>query len=215
MRSWRVNTFAVRGEGEPSLAMMLDDPQQLVDTGQIRKAGNSATVVRIEGGASIVVKRFNVKSSSHGLRRSMRLIPRFRRAWSGGQLLHFLRIPTARPLALLEERTGPLRGVAYLVMRDLGTRDLRTEVAQHGLSERRCEEVTELFVQLKAAGLSHGDTKATNFLVHEGALHLIDLDALRIGSKMGSKRDVRRFLENWPEVERARFEASFQKAGLL
>jgi tRNA A-37 threonylcarbamoyl transferase component Bud32 len=104
--------------------------------------------------------------------------------------------------------------VAFLIQRDLGDRNLRDEVAESGLSEARCREIARLFCQLRAAGLTHGDTKATNFLVADGTVHLIDLDALRLDAT-GTAADVKRFLENWDEPERERFVAAFHDAGLL
>jgi tRNA A-37 threonylcarbamoyl transferase component Bud32 len=213
-RSWRCRTFAVRGVGERVLAALDGRPEQAFESGAVLKSGNSATVVRVDGAEPVVVKRFNIKSPGHALRRMLRPMPRFRRAWMAGQLLHFLDIPTARPLALVEHRLGPLRGVAYLVMRDIGGRNLREEIAEIGLGDERCAEIAELFRLLRVAGLTHNDTKATNFLVRDGEVCLIDLDAMRIDPS-GSSRDVRRFLENFSAEERRRFRAGFEKAGLL
>ena len=213
-RRWRVHTYVVRGQGEAPLAELQADPDAVFATGTLLKAGNSATIARTVDPDPRVVKRFNIKGFSHGVRRMLRRIPRFRRAWICGQLLNFLEIPTARPLALLEQRFGPWRGVAYLVMEQLDGPDLASEVAGSGLSDARCEEVTRLFCLLKTAGLSHGDTKASNFLIHDGRVHLVDLDAMRLDLS-GFDRDLARFLANWPAPEKGRFEASFRSAGLL
>ena len=206
--------FAVRGVGERLLQELLEQPESLFEEGAVLKAGNSATVVRLQQPEPLVVKRYNIKTAGHRLRRSLQRIPRYRRAWSGGQVLHFMGIPTARPLALLERRSGPLRDVAFLVMEDLQGPDLRAEVADGGLTEGRCREVTDLFCRLKAAGVTHGDTKATNFLIADGVVHLIDLDAMRLDIR-DFDRDLNRFLENWQPEARERFRASFRKAGLL
>lgn len=210
-RGWRQGTYGVRERAE-GLAVLGGEPDALFTRQPLLKAGNSATVVVTPDG--LVVKRYNIKSLSHGLRRMLRPLPRYRRAWAFGQLLHLLEIPTTRPLALLERRFGFWRGVAYLVSERLDGPDLFAEVAEKGLSEERLEEVTRLFLLLRRAGLTHGDTKASNFLVHDGRLHLIDLDAMRLDAR-GAVEDVRRFLENWEAPVRTRFEASFREAGLL
>jgi tRNA A-37 threonylcarbamoyl transferase component Bud32 len=137
-----------------------------------------------------------------------------RRAWMSGQLMTFLGLPTAQPLALIEEKRWLLPPVAYLVMEDLEGQGLDEEVAEMGLSQSRAAEVARLFVLLKRAGLTHGDTKSSNFIVAEGRLHLIDLDAMRIGTA-GFDKDVQRFLANWEGDVRARFEAAFQAVELL
>jgi hypothetical protein len=213
-RGWAVSTFALRGRGEGPIARLLENADQIFALGKVLKAGNSATVVRIPEPDSLVIKRFNVKSVTHGLRRSLRPLPRYRRAWLSGQLLHFLEIPTARPIALLEQRRWGVRDVAYLVLEDLGDRTLAAEVAASGLTDARCAEITELFVLLKTAGISHGDMKATNFLICADRTHLIDLDAMRYDLR-GFQQDLQRFLDNWRPAVRARFATSFTTAGLI
>jgi hypothetical protein len=175
-----------------------------------------------------VIKRYNLKGPWHALRRALKPTARFRRAWLNGQRLQFLDIPTARPLALVERRFGPLRGVAYLVMEDLGDRDLGIEVAVGGLTEVRLAQVAALFRALGAAGLTHGDTKASNFLVTADGVAVIDLDAMHssVNKSLVNKRsvnkssvsehpDLTRFLANFdhlPDV-RARVRAALSGAG--
>jgi tRNA A-37 threonylcarbamoyl transferase component Bud32 len=211
--SLRSRSFSVRGLGEDLLPLLADEAE-LFSRGEMLKSGNSATVVRVDGPTRCVVKRFNIKSPAHGVRRMLRLMPRYRRAWVWGQLLRFLEIPTARPLALLERRYGPLRGVAFLIQEDLAGEHLLAEVSERGLTDARCEEITGLLGLLKRAGISHGDMKATNFVIHRDRVHLIDLDAMRFDAG-GSRADVQRFLDNWPTSEAARFRTFFLNAGLL
>ncbi|MGE0624990.1 MAG: hypothetical protein AB7I04_13690 [Pseudomonadales bacterium] len=211
-------TYAVRGVGERLLGSLFGRPLDPSATaflpGEVLKAGNSATVLRLREEAPVVVKRYNVKNVRHGLRRMLRPHPRYRRAWRFGQLLALLDIPTARPLVLVEERRLLWRGVAYLVQSDLPGMDLQAEVGLEGLSEARLLEVTALFAMLRSAGLCHGDTKASNFIVYQDRVHLIDLDAMRMAAR-GFEDDVARFLDNWSGPERRRFEAAFRQAGLL
>ena len=53
-------------------------------------------------------------------------------------------------------------------------------------------------MQLRAAGLQHGDLKATNFVVHEDQVALVDFDALEPGD---NESDMARFLRNWVDDE--------------
>lgn len=202
------------------MAAFVADPEKLFAGADVLKAGNSATVVRSTiGSHTYVIKRYNVKNLWHGIRRTLKRQSRFRLAWCNGHRLAFLRVPTARPVALVERRIGPVRGVAYLVMKDLGDGNLVTEVAEKGLSERVVTEVTELFCGLQAAELIHGDMKATNFLCADAGTSagvcLIDLDGMHEGSA-GFGRDVQRFLANWdnqPDVQET-FRQAFTTAGL-
>lgn len=213
-----VNEFStrVRELSESVWQPFADDPDQLIRHGKSLKQGRSATVVRWQPavGPSLVIKRYNIKSPLHALRRSFRRTPRSRLAWLNGQRLSFLAIPTARPLALLERRLGPWRGVAYLLLEDLGERSLEEDVAEHGVSRERASELAELFALLRKLQLRHGDTKADNFLIADGRVRLIDLDAMR-GSPHGWRRDVDRFLDNWRGRERDAFVDAFRKHDLV
>lgn len=198
------------------MADFLYRPEDHLGRGTVLKAGNSATVIRVHvGDGAYVVKRYNVKSFAHGLRRALRPTPRYRVAWLSGHRLLHLGIATPRPVALLEVRSG-LATVAYLVMEDAGTpRDLTETIADDGYSADIGRAVAGLFRALGDAGLVHGDTKASNFLVRDDGVHLIDLDAMRRGSQARS-RDVSRFLANWddqPDV-RASFRSALQEAGV-
>ncbi len=209
-RTWRQWVVAVREAWDPEVAAFAAAPENALHGASVIKDGNSATVFRIRlGGRSRVVKRYNLKGPWHALRRALKPVARFRLAWRNGQRLHFLGIATARPLALVEQRCGPWRGIAYLLMEDLGDRDLAMEVASHGLTPERLAQVSDLFRALSAAGLRHGDTKASNFLVAAGGLALVDLDGMAEGE--GNGRDRQRFLENFdhlPDV-RERLRAAF------
>jgi tRNA A-37 threonylcarbamoyl transferase component Bud32 len=179
------------------MAAFAADPDALMAAGQVLKAGNSATVVRSRiDGRSVVIKRYNLKHPSHRLRRMLNTRSRFRRAWREGQRLAFLGIPTARPLALLERRIGPLRGVAHLVLEDLGDAVLPQCLAAGKDVRKLAAEAARRFDELRWAGLVHGDTKATNFVLRDGRLHLLDLDALH-ESRRGFQHSVERFLANF------------------
>lgn len=182
----------------PQLAAFAEDPEAVLANAVVIKAGNTATVMRVTiDGVSRIVKRYNIKSPWHQLRQSLRPQSRGERSWRNGHCLRFLRIPTAAPIALLERRQRGLRGLVYLITEDLGQLDLATELAQQPLSDRRLQQIAALFQALRMARLCHGDTKATNWLVHDDALYLIDLDSMRPGGS--NARDLARFLENWPE----------------
>ncbi len=198
------------------MAEFMERPDDHVAAGTVLKAGNSATVVRIRiGETDYVVKRYNVKGFVHGLRRALRPKARYRVAWLNGHRLQRLGISTPRPVALLETRRG-LATVAYLVSEDLGTPlDLSQAIAEDGYSGRIGREVAGLFRGLGEAGLVHGDTKASNFLVSGNGVCVVDLDAMKRGSQARS-RDVARFLANWddaPEV-RESFRGALQEAGV-
>jgi tRNA A-37 threonylcarbamoyl transferase component Bud32 len=213
---WREVRHWLSGFASGAGRAFLADPQAVFATGQVLKAGNTAAVRRVSvEGHSWIVKRYNVKGLGHRLRQSLKPRSRARNAWRWGQHLHAAGVPTARPLALLEHRCGPLRGAAYLVMEDLGDRSLRDAVGAGPPLAAWVAAVTELFLELQRLGLAHGDTKATNFIVVGERVALIDLDAMRAEPR-GLARDLRRFLDNWTDQPAVRdaFAGAFRAADL-
>jgi tRNA A-37 threonylcarbamoyl transferase component Bud32 len=63
-------------------------------------------------------------------------------------------------------------------------------------------QVTDVLAQLALSAISHGDMKATNFILSERGAVVIDLDAMRKHDTAESfhraqRRDLRRFMRNW------------------
>ena len=172
-------------------------PEAMVGEGTPLKLGNSSTVVRVAvEGQNYVVKRYNLKSLPHRVRRWFKR--RARDAWCNGHMLAFLGISTAKPVALLEQKWGWFRGVCYLVMPDCGEHNLGQELAAHPENFHKYVDGTvKLLQSLAAAGLQHGDLKATNIVLAQGQAVLIDYDAVRAGSP---DKDRARFMLNWADV---------------
>ena len=176
-----------------ALERLLQAPEAAVAAGERLKDGNSATVVRVcVGAARYVMKRYNAKPE------------RARRAWRNGHRLSFCGLPTAQPIALV---TPHDRGPAYLVLEDLGDDRLDLHVARDGVEATVLDGVKRLFDGLREQGLTHGDTKATNFIVRpDGVVALVDLDALRRAWLPSDRtRDVQRFVRNWEGAVAASF----------
>ena len=197
----------------PQLQRLMVYPENMIGDGTPLKLGNSATVVRITlDDVSYIVKRYNIKSFSHRVRRFFKR--RARLAWCNGHHLAFLKIPTARPLALLEQRWGWFNGVCYLVMPDCGERNLGQALStEPECFDRVAPETVAILQALSAAGLQHGDLKATNFVLSDQGPVLIDYDAVVRGSQ---QVDRRRFLANWdsqPDLQ-ARWRQMLEDAGL-
>lgn len=184
----------------PELERLLASPGAAVEAGVRLKDGNTATVARVETGSRrYVVKRYNAKAG------------RARRAWVNGHRLCFRNIPTARPAALVAGRGS---GPAYLVLEDLGGATLDDHIARDGLDDATAHAVGRLFEALARDGLTHRDTKASNFIVSDGSVSLVDLDALRPARlRREIAGDRKRFLANWEEPVAARFAAAFERAG--
>jgi tRNA A-37 threonylcarbamoyl transferase component Bud32 len=198
-----------RRDRAATLRDVLADPDAAISAGVVLKAGNTATVARIDAGDGlrVVCKRYNIKGLLHRVSRAWRPT-RAEHSWCAAQRLAALGIATAEALALRVERIGPLRGRAFLFLRDVPgptlaalTDEART--AGSTLAPELQARVALLLVRLHAAGCVHGDLKASNLLLEEGAPVLVDLDAL-VHLPAGARRDRlqarerARFLANWP-----------------
>ena len=192
---------------------ILADLDGWVERGECLKDGNTCTVSRVcINDRSYVIKRYNIKSVWHGLGRTFRTT-RARVSWLNSQILGFYGIPTAPVLALFEERKGPLRGRAFLIMENLDGALLSQQ--KQPLSQEIRLAAFSLFRKLFGAGLVHSDTKSSNFIVLndayipvEAELAVIDLDGMKKFAKDSSitsdrwfrkafEKDVQRFLKNF------------------
>lgn len=179
------------------------------------KDGNSATVARVSGAdVDLVVKRYNIKDWRRALRRALRP-SRAWVSWRNANALAHIGVSTPRALALREERWGPLRRGAYLISAASAGVSLQDWVEARGAGELPAwldRALLDMLAALAGASLSHGDLKASNFLVEEASqrLLLIDLDAMRLhrcarSAQRALRRDRERFLANWDGELRRHF----------
>lgn len=198
----------VRRDDAQALEPLLEQLDQLTEQGHIYKTGGAATVARVElAGRALVVKRYNIKSFAHWLKRFWRP-SRAWHSWVEGNRLQLLGIATPRPLAVLERRWCWLRGRAYLITEYCGGQDIIARF--HGYLQQSPPEsellaLDRLFAALLRERISHGDLKGHNLFWDEvrAAWSLIDLDAMQQHRSERSfarayARDRARFLRNWP-----------------
>jgi tRNA A-37 threonylcarbamoyl transferase component Bud32 len=188
------------------LAPLIHDPDAWLEKGVSLKRGRTATLARVDvAGRQLVIKRYNIKGTVHALSRSWRP-SRAWHSWLEGHRLNFLGIATPRPLALVEQRAGPLRGKAWLISEYCEGKSLAERYPDPDTvpPEAELDAIGALLHQLVAARISHGDLKATNLLWCDGKPHLIDLDAMRqhageAAFRRAWQKDSDRFLRNWPQ----------------
>jgi tRNA A-37 threonylcarbamoyl transferase component Bud32 len=153
----------------------------------------------------MVLKRYNIKGPAHYLRRCLRP-SRAAVSWKNAHRLHFLGVATPQPVAFAETRHGFLRSTALFVMRYENGPDLACQLGMPAVSsaeiDRMAAAFCDLVVVLAHNRLSHGDFKATNFIVGEQGLTLLDLDGMArhwIAKRhvRALSRDLRRFVHNW------------------
>ncbi|MCP4664799.1 MAG: hypothetical protein GY849_00395 [Deltaproteobacteria bacterium] len=198
-----------RPDFTPAMAAFLASPDKILDghKGGLLKKGRGSTVGRVRiDDHDLVVKRYNIKGFWHGLRRCIRTT-RAAHSWRNAHLLLMLDISTPRPVALLEKRFGPFRGTAYFINEYVeGPRavDFFEDRILKGKREV-AQSIARIVNKLGAAGISHGDMKATNMIIHRQEPLLVDLDAMRVHAcprrfAALRRKDVKRFLKNWKDA---------------
>lgn len=166
------------------------------------KNGNSATVV-LEPRRHWVIKRYNLKSFWHWLKRQWGR-SRAKNAWLAGCFLRAIGVRTPLPLAFIEERRAGVVCRAWIVTQQVSGKEL-ADVADHdSLSEAVLEDLQGFVSLMALLKFSHGDMKASNFIIEGDGLCVIDLDSFslfesRRKNEKRRKKDIARLLRNWPQ----------------
>ncbi len=193
----------------PLMAGILNNIEQAMQCPlKILKSDQTSTVVVVEVGAQLlVIKRANTKSVIHYLRRLF-LPSRARKNWQNAEKLQQLGISTFSPIALIEERIGPLRGRSYFLCTYIeGTPALeyfrdKSKRTTWALAARNLVTLSERLAQ---NWVSHRDLNLSNIIFTAEKPSLIDLDAMRqyasprIAAR-AARRERHRFLQNCLET---------------
>lgn len=181
----------------------IDKLDTLIDAGEVLKDGNSATVAKvIVGDRTLVIKRYNLKSFGHFLKRCWRP-SRAANAWRFGRLLELIGLPTPSVLGFVEKRLGLLRKQAYLVTEWTPAEELSRRYPIQPPDGAVAEQIDHIFSLLAKYRLQHGDLKASNLLIDKNDhVQLIDLDAMQqivswLNFDKLHHKDKQRFLKNW------------------
>jgi tRNA A-37 threonylcarbamoyl transferase component Bud32 len=197
----------------------------VIDEGTVLKNGNTSTVALVKvGDRSLVVKRYNLKSVWHALKRCVRP-SRASISWRNAHRLMSLGIKTPKPIAFVERRFGPLRTEAFFITEyvdGINAYELfHAEVAKEISRTDLIKQFGRLFQMLADASISHGDAKATNFIITKDALSLVDLDAVREHRfrkrfMRAFRRDLNRFMQNWEDLQelKSKFREEFDNLEL-
>ena len=213
--SKRWNQFLIVDDRDQSqeLRQLLDNPDAHISQGHIIKSGKATTVAIVQSGnKSFFIKRYNCKSILYNIPRSA--IPsRAAVTWHAAQLLESLGVPTARPIALLEKRIGPIKLESYVVHEFL---ESVHALKFFGEGAEPCSEwepaakaMNDILYSLKRSLIIHGDLKGQNFILHNDQPLLIDLDSLKPYSTRQQfdrhyVKELNRFERNWIDEPNAR-----------
>ena len=209
-RSWQRFSVYRRDTDNSNIQKLVNNPDiELIDSSySVIKDGNTCTVSLIETPAQkLVCKRYNIKSAWHGLMRAFRA-SRASCSWRNAYRLSVLHIETPLPIALVEQRFGPIRRKAWLFMsyiEGVSAHDFFRDDSHADQWHIAASQFAVLFSKMVQARLSHGDMKATNFIFSDDELFVIDLDSMQQHASDASfavafRKDMQRFMQNWDEL---------------
>lgn len=169
------------------LRALLQNPDKFLDAPGTKylknNPGDTSTVgvVRVDQ-ISVVIKRYNVKSFTHRLKLWLRP-SRAMISWKNTHLLISLDIPTVEPIAVIEERAGPLRGKAYFIYRYAeGTSCSEYFEKQTDLPARfqnALRNIAATLKKMKANYVFHKDLHHNNLVLVGDEVLLVDLDHVK------------------------------------
>lgn len=161
-------------------------------------------VIRV-GEQWLLVKRYNMKNFFYRLKR-MLTKTRAAKCWENAHRLLFRSIRTPQPIAMIEDRWGIFKGVCYGIFAYVPTIAASEYFKPHdfdaGEGGSIADQISLLLQKLTHEKIYHGDLKATNILINNEGIWLVDLDAMRFYHsatwfKRRSKKDKARFARNW------------------
>lgn len=168
-----------------------NDPDAFLDAGQIvaKDDFSAASRVPVKGpqtdghfGQTAIasLKRFNLRGIFHSLTRVL-LFTRGSRSWTYGRELMEAGIATPRPLAMVEDRIGPLRFRSFVLTESIEGTTLPEFLAKTPLNtlelDRLAGQFARIWHTLGELRLVHGNMHASSFVVtSDRRLALTNLD---------------------------------------
>lgn len=208
IKKWHTFAMFERGAAAPEFMRFLYNPELAFNhpSTSMLKDGGSSTVVRVMfDNRDLVVKRYNMKSFWHLLRRCFRPT-RAATSWRISQKLSLFGVATAKPIAFIDKRFFKLRGKSYLVMDYIEGQHAGDYFAKHPENITLIKSIATILKNLAKLDVTHGDLKYTNLLIdkNEQAV-LIDFDGAEEHVNQSSLRsawskEIKRFLRNFDEM---------------
>lgn len=191
-----------------AISKLLDNPDVYMDAKVLKHdATTTVSLVNIDN-KKIIIKRYNIKGFRHALKRAIQP-SRAYHCWKSAHQLLWFNIATSQPIAIIENRFGPLRKQAYFIYEYIpgpeGFEVFCHKPATAAITQVRAENTAALIKKLFANAFSHGDLKASNFVYEDNTPYFIDLDAMQrhrfqFTMKRRKNKEIKRFLQNWSDA---------------
>ena len=225
-QSFRRLTLYRRDSESGALNNLLADPDGHIHKAIVHlKLGNSATVGLVDvGGRRLVLKRYNIKSFWHGVKRAIQP-SRAAISWRNAHLLQFIGVRTTPPVGMIEERYGPFRSRAYFVTEEVPGPDAFSYFTTSGADSHQREimgqALVDLIVLMGEARVIQRDTKAMNFIMSPLGPVVVDLDGIEqhrwsYTFKRAYKNCWRPLMDSWKNCTEANilFRELLKQAGI-
>ena len=194
----------------PSMRTLMHNPELAFQSPSMEylKQGNTCTIVKLPLDEHVlVIKRYNIKNFTHGLKQLLRKT-RAKRSWLSAHYLRLLSINTIKPVALYEKKIGPCHFQAYFI----AEYNEGHAINQFNLNDDQAAQYLEtiaddFLLQMDTMfdkGITHGDLKASNLLARGGQVTWLDLDSVKfhrnkISFNAAKNEDLARFLKNFKD----------------
>jgi heptose I phosphotransferase len=205
-QNWRKLFICEQKYFTAKMQELLLAPDYYIKTGELLKQGAVTTVTKIKlDNKELIIKRYNIKNFWHWVRICI-LPSRAINCWRKAQFLQSNRILTPKPIAMIENRFWFLRRSAYYITEYVAGKTADKYFPEQNDQKKLVEiahKMVNILLDLKRLTVRHGDMKATNFIVSDNAIYLIDLDGMRnywpvfYNLRGTFARDKKRFLKNW------------------
>jgi len=218
-QTFRQNLQYQSSYDSPEMHEFFADPDQVMAKHTVKmfknKPNDTSTVALVHyAGRDWVLKRYNIKGLAHGIKRAL-LKTKARVSWDNALLLNELGIPTIKPVAMIEQRFGCFKGVAYLIAEYhegvLAVDYFAPDSPHQDKFEKTIHSLGELIKRMEIARIVHDDFQIHNILIVDEAPVLLDLDHMRRFRKRSNQfikehqKDIAhidKFLEFSPVVHR-------------
>lgn len=216
-RSWGRLFCCQERYNTPELRDFFNNPDPYLESHRVvvykQNSGDPTAVMRVQiGEHDFVVKRYNIKGIGHWLRRCL-LPSRAMVSWSNALRLFSVGIATPMPVAMLERRWGPLRGVAFFVTEYregvIADEFFRSHSQFIDDGAQVLEAIHHVTGRLHTAGFTHDDWQFHNILLVDNQPLVLDLDHMRHFSQP-SKRFEQAKNRDWDRLRRSAESTAYQ-----
>ncbi|AMO54715.1 hypothetical protein GZ77_24070 [Endozoicomonas montiporae] len=159
---------------------------------------------KLSCGKQVIIKQYKSSSFFYKLTRSF-VKSRALICWQAAHLFKLFGIPTAEPLGMSEERHDLFLNASYYVSEFVDGQvmaDFYENDQPQDSWDRVSSQIEDMLVTFPKVFMTHGDFKATNFIIKDNLPCLIDLDSVTLYQskyffRKSYTRHIDRFEQNW------------------